>query len=451
MNTDVSPLQIQQDHAEPHIFANGPARLDRALADYAACDWTDQAIFLNERFEAARAELGHWQALSRTSRELPPLAGLTMTVKACFDTAGWVSSCGSRVLQHAKPAMRSAALVHKLRTAGATLLAQTNMTEFAYGALGVNTRFGTPRTPLDPTGTRIAGGSSSGAAVAVARGYGDVAVCSDTSGSARIPAAFCGVVGFKPSRARYDTQGMHWLSTSFDVPGLICPTVGLCRQVDRAITGCGADVPSPPLAIRLAVPGTLSDMGLDEDVHALFRTCRDVLTAAGITIHEIPLDSLMDSARIAAEGGIIGAEAYALHRHRLATDFDGYDPVVGKRLLAGRENPAYRYVDALQALSACRDRFDREITGYDGFLLPTVPILPPAVAELRDEATYLRLNRRAFSLTEFANRLDLPGISLPVGKFPVGLMLTGIRGGDDALLAMASVLEPLVSNLQQPV
>src|SRR5690606_17680870 len=111
------------------------------------------------------------------------------------------------------------------------------MTEFAYGALGVNGSFGTARSPLYEAEDRVAGGSSSGAAVAVARDYSDFALCSDTSGSARIPAAFCGVAGFKPSRGRYPSDGMGWLSTTFDVPGLIANSAALIETVDRAIVG----------------------------------------------------------------------------------------------------------------------------------------------------------------------------------------------------------------------
>ncbi|WP_176037869.1 amidase [Brucella tritici] len=433
--------------SELAISCNRIEKLDLALADYAVRDWNAREIFLNQRFETARTELGCWQSLSESNEELPPLAGLTMTVKACFDTEGWVTSCGSKALQDTAPAITSAALVHRLRLGGATLLAQTNMTEFAYGALGVNTHFGTPRTPLDPAGEAIAGGSSSGAAVAVARGYSDFAVCSDTSGSARIPAAFCGVVGFKPSRGRYETDGMHWLSTSFDVPGIITSSVAHCRLIDDVATGTATRKPSTSKPIRLAVPRLPSETAFDEIIGKLFGACRSALEASGIVIRDIELPSLTESAKIAVDGGMIGAEAYALHRDRLAVDFASYDPLVGTRIQKGRENPAYLYVNAVSALAACREQFDANIEGFDGFILPTVPMLPPVLAALADEDTYLALNRRAFSLTEFANRLDLPSISLPIGKHPVGLMLTGRRGEDEALLAIAELLEPLAAKL----
>lgn len=417
--------------------------LDSALADYAGRNWQGREIFLAERFEAARREIAHWQAFANEGADLPPLAGAVMTVKACFDVAGWTASCASRVLADRPPGQSSAPLVRRLRQAGATLLAQTNMTEFAYGALGVNTHFGTPRTPLDPADERIAGGSSSGAAVSVARGYADFGLSSDTSGSARIPAAFCGVTGFKPSRGRYPTGGMAWLSTTFDVPGVIARDAALCRRIDTIVTG---DTATPVLAaadVRLALPAGFG-AAFDSEVGQIFDACLSALRTAGVTIVEVPLPDLGESARIAAEGGVIGAEAYHLHSNHLAEALDKYDPLVGSRLVKGAEIPAHRYIGALRALEACRVRFDAASAGFDGFILPTVPMLPPTLAELADEDIYLALNRRSFSLAEFANRLDLPSITLPTGATPVGLMLTGTRGTDRRLLSIAGILEPIV-------
>lgn len=428
--------------------ALGSARLQSGIGGYFERSWEGERIFLSECIDEAKHAVSCWAELEGTTRDLPPLAGLTMTVKACFDVEGWTTSCASEVLHKAEPATRSASLVRTFRAAGATLLAQTNMTEFAYGALGVNSRFGTPRTPLDPHGERVAGGSSSGAAVAVARGYCDFSVCSDTSGSARIPAAFCGVVGFKPSRGRYPTDGMKWLSPSFDVPGLIAASVPLCRQLDRIVVaqGSGAQTGLEAQGLRFALPAWLSEFPLHDDVRSAFENCLAALRDSGIAVVERPLQVLRQSAAIAAEGRMIAAEAYHLHREHLDRSFDAYDPLVGPRLLKGAEVPAHQYLDAAQKLSEARQRFDAEISGFDGFILPTVPMLPPTLKELEDPSRYLELNAHSFSLTEFANRLDLPSISLPVGTLPVGLMLTGVRASDDRLLAIAERIGPLVSN-----
>src|SRR4051794_37759446 len=168
------------------------------------------------------------QALTEAAAVDPslPLAGEVLAVKACFDVEGWTTHAGSAVLADAAVATADAPMVEQLRSAGAILLAQTNMTEFAYGALGLNSTYGTPTTPLCPGDDRVAGGSTSGGAVAVALGAADIALGSDTSGSIRIPAAFVGAAGFKPSQGRYPTGGMIPLSTSFDAPGIITTTGG---------------------------------------------------------------------------------------------------------------------------------------------------------------------------------------------------------------------------------
>lgn len=425
------------------------AALERALADHAARSWQGEEIFLAERFDDARRELDAWADLARTVHDIPPLAGLTMTVKACFDVEGWTTHCASEVLRASPVAVRSAGLVRRLREAGATLVAQTNMTEFAYGALGVNSRFGTPRTPLDPEGARVAGGSSSGAAVAVARGYCDVSVCSDTSGSARIPAAFCGVVGFKPSRGRYPDDGMQWLSPSFDAPGLIASSAALCRTVDAIAAGPPShDEALSERRIRLALPAWLEEAALAPGVRRDFRDAVAALERSGVYVEVAPLEVLRESAAVAAQSGMIAVEAYRIHREHLDRALESYDPLVGPRLLRGREIPADRYLDGVHRLADCRRRFDAEIAGFDGFLLPTVPISPPRLAELGDTQRYLALNAQAFSFTEFANRLDLPSVSLPIGRRPCGLMITAPRGRDEALLSMAQAVEPVIGSIR---
>jgi aspartyl-tRNA(Asn)/glutamyl-tRNA(Gln) amidotransferase subunit A len=430
-----------------NLFAgNGQSaveRLSQAIADYQSRDWTDKTIFLNTRFDEAKAELAAWQALGEKRSYLPPLAGYTMTVKACFDRKDWVRSCASKVKINNAPAEKSASIVESLERLGATVIAQTNMTEFAYGALGVNGSFGTSRSPLYEAEDRVAGGSSSGAAVAVARGYSDFALCSDTSGSARIPAAFCGVAGFKPSRGRYPSDGMGWLSTTFDVPGIIASSAQLIEEVDVALTGTSA--PAVEVArLRFVVPAELDALELDDAVRVEFAGALKRLEKAGVTIVKLSLPQLFDSARIAAEGGVISAEAFAVHQKDLETSFDLYDVKVGPRVKNGEAVPAYRYLRALADLEICKTDFDSAIRGFDGFLLPTVPMLPPQLEPLADMDTYLKANIRSFSLTEPANRLDLPSISLPLSGQAIGLMITGTRGGDSATLVMGTALSTLL-------
>jgi aspartyl-tRNA(Asn)/glutamyl-tRNA(Gln) amidotransferase subunit A len=423
------------------------ARLAHDLESRLHAPQEDRRIFLIDRSEKALTELDKWAALEDAGAVLPPLAGTVLTVKSCFDVAGWVTSCASAATAQDEPATSDAPAVAALRAAGAVVMGQTNMTEFAYGALGINSHFGTPRTPLDPTGERVAGGSTSGGAVAVATGLADLSLGSDTSGSARIPAAFCGCFGFKPSHRRYDRGGMGFLSPTFDVPGLLSSDLATIVSADRVLTGARASAVAScdPRSLRYAVPAHLARIELEGEVRTAFEKFIAALEARGVRIETVELPSLAQSSAISAGGGIISAEAHAVHRDRIAEHFDLYDPLVGDRVRKGADVPAHRYVAALRALADCADQFDLEIDGFDGFLLPTTPILAPVLSELADFETYLAANSRSFSLTEYANRLNLPSITVPLGRLSTGVMLTGTRASDDSVLAQAKILAGIAS------
>ena len=397
--------------------------------------------FTKTRAEAALADAARADRVADHRR----LAGITLAVKACFDVAGWTTHAGSSVRRHDPPAERDAGLVTALRSHGAIVIGQANMTEFAYGALGLNTTFGTPSTPLDPANERVSGGSTSGGAVAVALGMADVAVGSDTSGSVRIPAAFCGVAGFKPSRGRYSDEGMLYLSPSFDVPGIIAPTARACRRVDAALTGRPVERKLPTLAgWTFAVPTEFALQGADAEVATAFEHWLDRLRSAGAVVTEMALASVAQAGAIAKDGGMIATEAFMLHRDRLAGEAAGYDRRVGPRIALGEHVPAHRYAAARFALGRAAAQFDEELRGIDAVLTPTVGILPPRIADLEDDAVYFAANAEAFRLTEFANRLDLPSISIAAElpeRSPIGMLLTGRRGGDAALLDLAVAVE----------
>lgn len=423
------------------------ARLSRDLALGLHRAPEDRRIFLIDRSAAALAELDAWAALEASGAVLPPLAGTVLTVKACFDAAGWVTSSASASTAGDAPAAADAPVLATLRAAGAVVLGQTNMTEFAYGALGVNSRFGTPRTPLDPAGGRVAGGSTSGGAVAAATRLADLSLGSDTSGSARIPAAFCGCFGFKPGMGRYRREGMAFLSRSFDVPGLLSADLATIARADHVLTGEAPPATPDPRALRYAVPAHLAGMEMEAPVRAAFDACLAALAASGVRIETVPLPALAEASAITAAGGIIGAEAHAIHAARIETRFDDYDPLVGGRVLKGAEVPAHRYAAAQWALAECRRRFDAQLAGFDGFLTPTTPILAPILADIADMDRYLAANLRVFSLTEYANRIELPSISLPLGPLPTGILLTGRRGSDAQVLAQAALLADILATL----
>ncbi|WP_321787188.1 amidase family protein [Burkholderia pyrrocinia] len=427
--------------------ANGHACVERLRASLARADAHPDDIgtaWLARRDQAALDEARAADASSRRDASAVPLAGAVLTVKACFDCEGWVTHAGSRVLAGEPPARTDAALVAALRRAGAVRMAQTAMTEFAYGALGVNRAYGTPATPLDARRECVAGGSSSGAAVSVVLGAADLSIGSDTSGSARIPAAFCGVAGFKPSRGRYPDAGMRFLSTTFDVPGILAATARMCRRVDTVLHGraAGRPVPASIKDLHFIVPERFATDDVDPAVGQAFDTWLSRLSAQGARIERKRLDCAVEAGAVARAGGIIAAEAFMLHRTLLETAADRYDPLVGPRIAAGEHVRAHDYAAALLRLAALADAYHAELGDAHAVLTPTVPMLPPRIADLADEATYLAANARAFRLTEFANRLDLPSISVPGDsrqKQPIGLLLTG-RRGDDAWLLDAAVL-----------
>lgn len=388
--------------------------------------------------------------------EAGPLAGLTCSIKACFDVKGWTTHAGSAALLDAPPAEADAALVSRLRQSGALVFAQTNMTEFAYGALGVNAHFGTPRTPLCADGEHVSGGSSSGAAVSVALGFADLALCSDTSGSARIPAAFCGVVGMMPTTGRFDTRGMFGLSPSFDVPGLMARSVSVCARAYEALRnrldGHGAGVAQAPEPIKipsLCIPEWVYRIDADPGVLALFHHAAERLRAHGVKVARREIPALADVGAIAAEGGLIAADAYALHRDLLARRGDHYEPLVRRRIEAGAQVPAWKYGEARRALALRSVQYEVALQGFDAMLTPTSPIFPPRLSALQDEGRYLALNKKSFAFTEVANRLGKPSISVPLGNLsgkPAALLLTGKAGQDEPLLGVASLLEQILNS-----
>jgi aspartyl-tRNA(Asn)/glutamyl-tRNA(Gln) amidotransferase subunit A len=399
---------------------------------------------LATRADDALREAAARDALARLGADRPALHGIVLSVKACIDVAGWVSHAGSRVLADEPPATRDAPVVAALRKAGAIVLSQTNMTEFAYSGLGLNPHYGTPLSPRYPDEGRIAGGSSSGGAVTVAVGAVDVALGTDTSGSARIPAAFCGIAGFKPSRGRYSVDGIVPLSPTLDVPGQMARTASRCRLIDQALTGCSAPIPPDLRGARFAVPRRFVVENAADPVLRAFDEALARLSDRGAEIVERDLAYLADIGETARRGGIISAEALAWHRPHLERRGELYDPRVGPRIAAGADIRAADYLAAQAKLAALAAQYHADLAGFDALLTPTVPIEPPRLADLADDQRYFSVNLFVLRFTEFANRIDVPSVTIPIGdpaRQGIGLLLSSRRGGDENLLALATLAE----------
>lgn len=383
----------------------------------------------------------------RAGRVASPLAGLPVSVKDLFDVAGRTTRAASVVLADAPPAAHDSAVVARLRAAGAVLVGTTNMTEFAFSGLGINPHYGTPLAPYDRAHGRVPGGSSSGAAVSVTDGMAAVAVGTDTGGSTRIPPAFCGLTGFKPTARRIPLEGAYPLSFSLDSVGPLGRSVACCAAVDAVLAGEEPPdlTPPDPRTLRFLAPLNYVREGLDDAVAAAFAAALEAVRATGATVDEAPLDVLDRVPALQVNGGLPGAEAYWQHRGQLETSGDRYDPQIARRIRRGAAITAAEYIDLLRGRRAFIEAFAAQSAGYDALLWPTVAIVPPLLAPLQaDDERYARTNLLVLRNTSIVNVADGCALSLPMtppGDAPAGLAVVGRRGDDARVLRIGAALE----------
>jgi aspartyl-tRNA(Asn)/glutamyl-tRNA(Gln) amidotransferase subunit A len=404
-----------------------------------------------QRYEAtALGEAEAWDARHAAGAPVTALGGLPVSVKDLFDVAGQVTTAGSRVLADAPAAKVDAEIVTRLRDAGAIIVGKTNMTEFAYSGVGLNPHYGTPRNPFDRARARIPGGSSSGAAVSVADGMCMAAIGSDTGGSVRVPAALCGLVGFKPTADRISRRGVYPLSRTLDSIGPIARTVECCAVLDAVMAGLSGDVPAPVpgTGLRLLIARTLVWDDADPHVAASIEAALSRLSRAGVELRDVPLAELAEIPQVNARGGIAAAEAFAWHRTLLDRAKSAYDPRVAIRIEQGRSMSAADYLDLLDA----RARIGRSVLDSIGedaiWAMPTVPHTAPEIAALEKDEPYFATNRLMLRNAALVNFLDGCAITLPchaAGSAPVGLSLVAANNQDRRLLAVARAAAPLIA------
>ena len=379
------------------------------------------------------------------------LAGITVSVKDLFDVAGQVTKAGSKVLQNAPTALVDCPAVARLRSAGAVLTGRTNMVEFAFSGVGLNPHYGTPVNPADTQVDRIPGGSSSGAAVSVAAGAALVGLGSDTGGSIRIPAALCGIVGFKSTARLVPTQGALPLSTSLDTVCALTRSVRDAITVHEVLAARKVNLQLKPMTdCRFAVARTLMQDSLDKTVSFAFERSLTLLRAAGAKIDEIDLSEISELPSINATGGLSAAESYAWHRHLIAKHQPDYDPRVAARILRGANMTAFDYIDLIAARTGWIARMNSHMAGFDAVLSPTVPMVaPPTASMLTDDAEFFRVNGLLLRNTAVVNMLDGCAISLPChtpDTLPVGLMIWHAGLQDDSVLSAALQIEAAIKH-----
>ncbi|MDQ0016252.1 aspartyl-tRNA(Asn)/glutamyl-tRNA(Gln) amidotransferase subunit A [Variovorax boronicumulans] len=404
-----------------------------------------QHVFTKTYADAALAAARHADTAQKAGVQLGALAGLPVSVKDLYDVAGETTMAGSAVCKGEPPAARDAVAVARLRTQGAAIVGKTNMTEFAFSGVGINPHYGTPHNPADTGTPRIPGGSSSGAAVSVALGLAVAGLGSDTGGSIRIPAALCGLVGFKNTQSRVPRTGAFELARSLDTVCAMARSVEDCLIADAAIADAPLAVRRRPLrGLRLAVPRTLMFDGIEPAVARAFERSVQALSAAGAQVVEITLAELAEIASINAPGGFSPIEASAVHRERFAAKREGFDSRVAARIALGTEVRAADYIVMQDRRRDWIGRVEHALEGFDALVCPTVPIVAPPIASLAEDAAFFQANGLLLRNTFAINFLDGCAFSLPChapDELPVGLMLSSVHGDDARLAAVALAVE----------
>lgn len=377
-------------------------------------------------------------------------AGIPVSIKDLFDIKGQVTRAGSRVLDDRPAASEDAVAVARLRQAGFVVIGRTNMTEFAFSGIGINPHYGTPKNAWDrASGGRVPGGSSSGAAVSVADGMAHMGLGTDTGGSCRIPAAFNGIVGYKPTASRVPTTGALPLSTTLDSVGPLARTVACCAIADAVLAGVPPRklMPTALRRLRIAVPKTFVLADMEPKVARDFEQALAALSNAGAEVAHIDIPEFDDIPKINAKSGFSAPEALAWHKELIAERGAQYDPRVLVRLNRGHEQTAVDYIGLFGARAKLIAGVAARLREFDVMAMPTTPIVAPEIAALAMDDAFARANMLALRNPSVINMLDGCSISLPMhaaGEAPTGLMLAAMAGSDNALFDAAAAVEALL-------
>jgi aspartyl-tRNA(Asn)/glutamyl-tRNA(Gln) amidotransferase subunit A len=419
-------------------------RLEGILAHLAARA-DDERVFLRVYAEIARAAADAADARRQVGVSLGPIDGAIVSIKDLFDVAGEATTAGSRILRDGPPARQDAAVIRRLRQAGAVILGKTNMVEFAFSGLGLNPHYGTPGNAADPA--HIPGGSSSGAGVSVAEGTSAISIGSDTGGSVRIPAALNGVVGFKPTASRVPLKGVFPLSPSLDSVGPLARSVQDCAFADAVMAGEEPAVlaPFPLSGLRIGVPRGRLFAETEPLVAEAFAASLGRLSKAGATILDHDIEDLLEGmARATSLASIASIEASEIHADWIVARADRIDPRVQVGIARGGAIPALAYLRMMRQRRALAAAMDERLKPVDVLAMPATAITAPLTAPLAlDPELYSRTDLLILRNTRVGNLFDLTSISLPLPNMPrpVGLMLTGRNGQDRRLLEIASSVE----------
>ena len=423
--------------------------VDGCLARIADTSGEGARAFIHVDAEAAIEAAEAMDRLREVKAAPSPFAGIPISIKDLFDIKGQVTRAGSRALDDSPPAETDAPAVARLRRAGFIVIGRTNMTEFAYSGIGINPHYGTPKGAWQRSIGHVPGGSSSGAAVSVVDRMAHGALGTDTGGSCRIPAAYNGIVGYKPTQRRVPLEGAVPLSFTLDSIGPLARTVGCCAVLDAVLANetIAPLQPRPVKGMRLGVPATVAFDDLDDAVARTFDRALETLSRQGALIERIEVPEFLDVAPMNVRGGFAAAESYAWHRYLIASKGDVYDPRVSMRILRGESLSAADYVDLLGARKSLIARATVRLAPYDALALPTTANTPPVIADLADDKAFTKANLLSLRNCTLINMIDGCAISLPChreGEVPVGLMLAASGGADRRIFELAAAMEGII-------
>ena len=394
-------------------------------------------ISVREREALCEAEAADSGAAEDADSGKGALWGVPVAIKDLIDVRGMRTTAASRVLENAAPAEADAECVRRLRAAGAIVVGKTNLHEFAYGGSGAISAFGAARNPLDRR--RVCGGSSSGSAAAVAAGMCFGALGTDTAGSIRLPAACCGIVGFKPTWGEIPVAGVIPLAWSYDHVGPLARTVEDAGVLFAVLAGeePGWEKSAAGAGLRCGVARKYFCEGLAAEVEEGFERALTAARKLGWSLHEVEIE--VDEDRKASN-----AESWAFHERWVAERSELYDPRTLPRIVNGKKVRVEEYVEARRGLELLRERNRVGVPGMDVVLTPTSPILPPTLEEIvGPEARGLELkmlrNTRPF------NVLGWPTVTVPCGAM-VGVQVSAGWGRDWLALSAARELERALSH-----
>ncbi|AHK42997.1 MULTISPECIES: amidase [Ensifer] len=436
---------VQEGKLDPVTLA------EQTLAGIAAHG--DQSIFVGITRERALKEASAASARLRAGRSLGLLDGLPVAWKDLFDVKGSVTTAGSAVLRDTPPAGSDAAVVGAVAGAGMVSVGRTNMSEFAFSGLGINPHYGTPHNPASTDVERIPGGSSSGAAAAVAAGLVPAAIGTDTGGSVRIPAAMTGIIGYKATRGRYSMKGVFPLAESLDSLGPLCHTVQDAVWLDAAMHGLTAPVVrrGAIAGLSIVIPETIVFDEAENEVVEAFEDAVKRLEKAGATVTRRAFPTFKAVFDLMARhGALVTAEAFALHRERLAgSEAERIDPRVVARTRLGEKITMPDYIALLDARDQLIHETVESLKPGELIVHPTLPhVAPPLAPLLADDELFFKTNATTLRNTLIGNFLDFCGISIPcgtgAGEMPVGLQLAAPHHQDDRLLSIALAAEAVI-------